>query len=67
MKKNKLITIIIPLYNEEESISTLYLELKNSLNEYNYEIIFINDGSSDNSKHVIRDIIKTTDNISVEI
>ena len=62
MKNNKLISIVIPLYNEEESIRTLYSELSNSLAEYNFEIIFINDGSSDNSRSVIKDIIKT-DNI----
>ena len=62
MKDKILISIIIPLYNEEESIITLYSELKNSLKEYNFEIIFINDGSFDNSKDVIKDIIQT-DNI----
>ena len=54
MKDKILISIIIPLYNEEESIAVLYSELENSLKEYNFEIIFINDGSSDNSENVFR-------------
>ena len=62
MKDKMLISIIIPLYNEEESIVKLYSELKNSLRGYDFEIIFINDGSSDNSKNIIKNIIQT-DNI----
>lgn len=45
------ISIVIPIYNEEENISILYKEIKQSLSKISrkYEIIFINDGSSDNS------------------
>jgi len=54
----KNITIIIPIYNEELSIDSLYNEIKvivdNNFNEY--EIIFIDDGSSDLSFNVINNI-----------
>ena len=56
MKNNDLISIVIPLYNEEESIKILYSELLDSLKEFNYEILFINDGSSDNSANIIREL-----------
>ena len=59
MKNKDLISILIPLYNEEESIEVLYSEITDSLKEYNYEIIFINDGSSDNSINVIKKIINS--------
>jgi len=59
MKNKILISIIIPLYNEEESIPFLYSELNDSLKEYDFEIIFINDGSSDSSKDVIENIIES--------
>ena len=59
MKNNKLISVIIPLYNEEESIETLYSELLSNLKGYEFEIIFINDGSFDNSSNIIKNIIKT--------
>ena len=54
---NKFISIIIPVYNEVESIKELYTEIIKVVHIYNkYEIIFINDGSSDNSVGKIRKI-----------
>jgi len=53
------ISIIIPLFNEEESLKELHQQIKNQLeiiNITNYEIIFINDGSTDNSLEIIRQI-----------
>jgi len=45
------ISIVIPFYNEENNIPLVYRELKKILNNANYsfEIIFVNDGSTDNS------------------
>ena len=45
------ISIVIPFYNEENNIPLIYMELKKILNNANYsfEIIFVNDGSTDNS------------------
>jgi len=45
------ISVIIPAFNEEKSISTLYNNLKKVLASLNtkYEIIFVDDGSTDNS------------------
>ena len=56
MKKN--ISIIIPVYNEELSLKSLYLEIKQNLDQNfaEYEIIFINDGSTDNSANIINEI-----------
>ena len=49
------ISIIIPAFNEEESIEQLAQEIKSilSLHEYSYEIIFIDDGSSDSTWSII--------------
>jgi len=63
MKINNLISIVIPLYNEEESIKVLYSELLLNLNNYNFEVIFINDGSFDKSSSIIKKIITTASNI----
>ena len=38
MKNNELISVVVPLYNEEVSIKTLYSELINSINDFNFEI-----------------------------
>ena len=48
----QLISIIIPAYNEEKNISLFFDKIKEILykiNEYNFELVFINDGSSDNT------------------
>jgi len=49
----KIISIIIPIYNEEKNIPLIYAEIKKvweDLKEkYNYEIIFVDDGSADES------------------
>ena len=53
------LSIIIPVYNEEESILELYNEIYHIVkSKYKYEIIFINDGSNDSSKEIIQKIIK---------
>ena len=45
------ISIIVPLYNEDESLNELYSWIERVMNEnkFSYEILFINDGSTDNS------------------
>ena len=50
-----LISVVIPLLNEEESLPVLYKELKDALNplDMNYELVFINDGSSDGSAAIL--------------
>jgi dolichol-phosphate mannosyltransferase len=49
---NTLISIILPIYNEAENIALVYKELNstfNKLKDYEFEIIFVNDGSKDES------------------
>ena len=59
------LSIVIPVYNEEDNIKPLYSELVKILNGYNknYEILFIDDGSSDNSFNNIRNIHNTDDKV----
>ena len=48
------VSIVIPCYNEENCIDKLYDELKNHThNNYEYEFLFINDGSKDKTKEKI--------------
>ena len=52
-----MISIVIPVFNEHESITDLYLEICETISLYNdWEIIFIDDGSSDGSAEIIIDI-----------
>lgn len=51
------VSIVIPLYNEEESLRELSQKLRETLSRYNrYEIIFVDDGSTDDSASVIRQL-----------
>ena len=52
------ISVIIPLYNEEESLPELtsWIERVMAANGFSYEIIFVNDGSTDGSQETIRSL-----------
>lgn len=56
----KLISFVIPIYFEELIIETLYLRICNAIihleERYIFEIIFVNDGSSDNSLQLLKNI-----------
>lgn len=58
------ISVIIPVYNEEESIPALYRRLKDVLAQsgYSYELIFVDDGSRDNSLQRLKEIRQTSAN-----
>ena len=65
------ISIIIPAFNEEESIEQLAQEITSilSLHEYSYEIIFIDDGSSDSTWSIIsklHDSVKKYENYDIK-
>ncbi|WP_417608689.1 glycosyltransferase family 2 protein [Owenweeksia hongkongensis] len=52
------ISIVIPLYNEDESLPELYRWIAKVMvaNNYSYEVIFVDDGSTDNSWQVITEL-----------
>ena len=57
----KKISIIIPAYNEQESIPYLYErldQLMKQMNNYEFEILFVNDGSKDKTLEMIKDLRK---------
>ncbi|WP_317321446.1 glycosyltransferase family 2 protein [Leyella lascolaii] len=59
------ISVIIPLYNEEESLPELYNWIARVMkdNGYSYEVIFVNDGSTDNSWKVIEELGRKADEV----
>lgn len=59
------LSIIIPVYNEEESINKMYDILKKELKHIKNEIIFVNDGSTDNSSNIIDIIYNKNKNIKI--
>jgi glycosyltransferase involved in cell wall biosynthesis len=64
MSKDKIyVSIVVPIYNEEENLPILYEkiktvmeELKKQWDDKDYEIIFVNDGSSDKSWEIIKSL-----------
>jgi glycosyltransferase involved in cell wall biosynthesis len=50
----KLISIVIPTYNEEANIIELSKQVEFHINNYNYELIFIDNCSTDNTQEIIR-------------
>ncbi|OGU56414.1 MAG: glycosyl transferase family 2 [Ignavibacteria bacterium RBG_13_36_8] len=61
----KKISIIVPLLNEEESIRPLYFEIKKAtkLISSDYEIIFVDDGSTDKSLFNIKELAKSDNRV----
>lgn len=55
----KKISIVVPCYNEEDVIQEFYNQLKavlEKLKEYEYDILFVNDGSEDNTLNLLKEI-----------
>ncbi|MEO0303665.1 MAG: glycosyltransferase, partial [candidate division WOR-3 bacterium] len=59
------VTIVVPIFNEDGNIEKLYEELKDSLRDYEYEIIFVDDGSTDNSFKILESLSLKDSNIKV--
>lgn len=55
-----LLSIVVPVYNEEDNIKVFYDAVVTEMNAlaYDYEVIFVDDGSSDNSSLLLRDLAR---------
>lgn len=56
--QNMKLSIIIPAYNEEENVNLIYKSISSLFENINYEILFINDGSSDKTDKVLENLYK---------
>ena len=64
----KKISVVIPMYYEEEVANECYNRMKKNLNElsqYDYEIIFVNDGSKDKTLEILQDIAKQDKKVKI--
>ena len=59
------ISVIIPLFNEEESLPELFAWIKRVMdsNDFTYEVIFVNDGSTDRSWNVIEELAEKNEQV----
>lgn len=67
MENKKLISILIPAYNEQENLPLIYQKIKENIaclqNEYDFEIIFIDDGSTDETEKILIDLSNQDKNV----
>ncbi len=64
----KKISVVVPMYFEEEVANECYIRTKNVLekiSKYEYEIIFVNDGSQDRTMHILENISSDDKNVKV--
>ncbi len=61
------LTVLIPLYNEEESLKELHHQLRTVLGRMNlrYELLFVDDGSTDRSFQVLRDLKRVDKHVKI--
>jgi len=52
-KKQLVMSVVVPVYNERDNVETLVSEIEQALSKYAYEMIFINDASSDDTSAVL--------------
>lgn len=61
----KKITLVVPCFNEQEALPIFYREATSVMKEieYEYELLFINDGSKDNTLKILKEIANTDKNV----
>lgn len=60
-------SVVIPILNEEESVPELVQQIQDAFSKLGekYEIIFIDDGSTDNTLHLLKELAKKNQNIRI--
>ena len=58
-------SIIIPIFNEKNNISLLVSKIKSSVKNYKYEIIIVDDSSTDGSKNILLSLNKKNKNVKI--
>lgn len=66
MERKSNVSIIVPCYNEVENLEKLNCAIKDAMHGYGYKIIYVNDGSTDQSYDVLKEMyMKDKDHIKV--
>ena len=66
MEKEKFISIVIPVFNEEKSLNDLFSEISGVMQAFtNWEVIFIDDGSTDESFSILKNISRSNSMVKI--
>jgi glycosyltransferase involved in cell wall biosynthesis len=67
LEKKTDVSVVIPLFNEQENLGELYSELKKALNNLGkeYEIVFVNDGSTDKTLPTLVDLARGDKHVKI--
>ena len=66
MEKEKFISIVIPVFNEEKSLNDLFGEISGVMEAFtNWEVIFIDDGSTDESFSILKNISRSNSMVKI--
>ena len=57
------LSIVVPCFNEEESVEIFLKEIQKVLDDYDFEVIYVNDGSSDDTLKNIKEIADSNSNV----
>ena len=57
------ISLVVPVFNEEDTIPIFYQSIRRELTQYEVQIVFINDGSTDNSEAIINALAVADHNV----
>ena len=61
-----LLSVIIPVFNEEEIVAETYRVLEEELKDIEHELIFVNDGSKDRTREILEGRIHKDSAITVD-
>ena len=65
--RKKLVSVIVPAYNEEESIPAFYdciVKVFDELSDYDFELLFVNDGSVDKTQVILERLAEQDGRVS---
>ncbi|MER6286226.1 glycosyltransferase family 2 protein [Streptomyces sviceus] len=66
--RRSLVSYVLPVYNEEDGIKAFHTELSAALDErpeFDYELVYVNDGSGDGSLAILKDLAKNDERVRV--
>jgi dolichol-phosphate mannosyltransferase len=64
-KSSFFLSVVVPTYNEEHNVRLLYEKILDVIKIYNFEIIFVDDGSTDNTLHEIKQLTKQDNRVKM--